>query len=128
MSCCRWSTDDFHCNIYAYPSSEGVVIHVAVRRTHFTAPLPDPVPLTPATAFEWAERHTRVAQMLQHAEREWIDLPHAGRTINEPGQAHPARQLRRLANLGFRAPQRVSRRSKKKRASGPAKPAPMERT
>ncbi|MGC0251229.1 hypothetical protein [Pseudactinotalea sp. Z1748] len=105
MSYCRWSTDDFHCDIYAYPSREGITIHVAARRAHFTAPLPDPVPLTPATAFEWAERNATVSAMLHEAEREWIDLPHAGRTITEPGPAQAAQRLRELADLGYRVPQ-----------------------
>lgn len=29
MSYCRWSTDDFTCDLYCYESSEGYVTHVA---------------------------------------------------------------------------------------------------
>lgn len=107
MSYCRWSTDDFHCDIYAYPSVDGIVIHVAARRARFTSPLPPPVRLSAATAFEWAARNAKVSAMLKDAEREWIDLPHAGSTFIEPGAAQAANRLRELAGLGFRVPQRV---------------------
>lgn len=65
------------------------------------------MPLTQATAFEWGPRNATVSQMLQHAEREWIELPHAGRTIIEPGPAQAAMRLRELDDLGFRVPARA---------------------
>lgn len=107
MSYCRWSTDDFQCDIYAYASGEGVVIHVAARRAHFTEPLPEPIPLTPERTLEWAERHAKVSTMLQHAEGEWIDLPNAGHTFIESSPAEAAARLRELARIGFRVPARV---------------------
>lgn len=32
MSYCRWSSDDFDCDLYAYEAQDGYTIHVASRR------------------------------------------------------------------------------------------------
>lgn len=32
MSYCRWSSDDFQCDVYCYEADEGFIIHVAVSR------------------------------------------------------------------------------------------------
>src|SRR5687767_6611694 len=44
MSYCRWSTDDFQCDLYCYEDvSGGFTTHVAGRRKIWDAPLPTQV-------------------------------------------------------------------------------------
>lgn len=43
MSYCRWSTDDFQCDLYCYESSEGWMTHVAGNRVHWKVDLPPDV-------------------------------------------------------------------------------------
>lgn len=45
MSYCRWSTDDFLCDLYIYEHYEGFwAIHVASIRRVYHKPLPPPDP------------------------------------------------------------------------------------
>ena len=38
MSYCRWSSDDFRCDLYIYESAAGFVIHVAANRVEWDPP------------------------------------------------------------------------------------------
>lgn len=45
MSYCRWSTDDFQCDLYCYQSTDGVETHIAGNRLHWKIELPPQVDL-----------------------------------------------------------------------------------
>lgn len=55
MSYCRWSSDDYQCDIYAYEAEDGFVVHVASSRKRFIEPLPEPI--SPSQDFDgWFAR------------------------------------------------------------------------
>lgn len=105
MSYCRWSTDDFQCDIYCYEScSGGWDIHVAKVR-HRLKNLPPPVPFDPDNLKAWFERHEKVMKRVSRARRYSIGLPHDGESFNEPTALDAANRLIALKGDGYNVPQ-----------------------
>ncbi|MEJ7648634.1 MAG: hypothetical protein WKF57_06205 [Nakamurella sp.] len=108
MSLCRWSTDDYHCDVYIYDSDDGVTIHVAGSRYIFTEPFPPEVPLSRAISAQlmeaWMARQVVISRMIDEMTTEPIGLPHDGVTLiaETPGEA--AQVLRDLVTEGYRVP------------------------
>ncbi|NII53536.1 hypothetical protein [Luteibacter sp. SG786] len=108
MSYCRWSTDDFQCDLYVYESVGGFwSTNVAGNRIVYKEPLPAPVPYTAERFREWLERDERVFQMIDEADRIDIDLPHAGESFEDPTPGACADRLEYLKGLGYRFPDDV---------------------
>lgn len=108
MSYCRWSTDDFQCDLYIYQdTSGGYTTHVAGNRIVLPEDLPPQVDLTPETADAWFERHRKVMDMLDNIEREPIDLLYAGESFNDPDIETLIGRLLHLKALGYRFPDSV---------------------
>jgi hypothetical protein len=111
MSYCRWSSDDFQCDLYIYEDvNGGFTTHVAGNRVIYKVDLPDPVALTQETASQWAERHYEIMQILddgEKIERVPIDLPHAGETFNDETAGECADRVESLIALGYRVPDYV---------------------
>lgn len=105
MSYCRFSTDDFTCDVYCYESCfGGWDIHVAALR-HRLKNLPPPVPFDIKNLDPWFERHKKVLEMVRHAKRYPIGLPHDGESFNEPTAAAAAQRLIELKHVGYNVPQ-----------------------
>lgn len=108
MSYCRWSTDDFQCDLYIYEDVYGGwTIHVAGNRVVYTEPLPEPIELTDSNFDDWWARRKIVDEMVSRAEREPIGLPHDGARFNEPTAADAADRVRELRALGYKCPDDV---------------------
>lgn len=107
MSYCRWSTDDFQCDVYVYADiAGGYTTHVAGNRVVYQEPLPPHVSYL--TDLEgWLERHRKVMEMIENSPREEITLPHAGETFNDPTPQACANRLQELKSLGYVVPQCV---------------------
>lgn len=106
MSYCRWSDDDYQCDVYVYDDvMGGITTHVAGRRYVFAEALPPPLELTPDNIPEWMERHEKIMQMTSAAVLEPIDLEGAGASFNHDTGVEAAAQLEELKELGFRVPQ-----------------------
>ena len=107
MSYCRWSSDDYQCDLYVYESSDGFVIHVASNRPVYDEPLPPPAPAPNVDFDAWYARQQKVSEMVERARREPIGLPHDGETfvLDEPGEA--ADKLVEIKTAGYRFPDRV---------------------
>lgn len=65
MSYCRWSSDDFGCDVYAYESAEGFTVHVAEARYVGDIPKVSPMPFNQGDELwtEWFvayEKQTKV--------------------------------------------------------------------
>jgi len=107
MSYCRFSSNNFRSDVYAYESCMGgYTVHVASNRFVGTIPqvppLPDP---TDKAAFDrWMAAHRAQLAWLETAEREAIKLPHAGETFNEPDLDALLARLQSLAAAGFCVP------------------------
>ena len=108
MSYCRWSSDDFACDLYCYESDYGYVTHVASSRV--VGPVP---PLPSAQEFIHGDADTIAAAFkAQHdylgiAGREDIGLPHDGETFVDDALDEFEARLRELRSLGYRFPDYV---------------------
>jgi hypothetical protein len=109
MSYCRWSSDDFRCDVYVYESAHGWVTHVAGRR-HTIPAEAFPPPLSewvggPEWVSQWAERHARVMDLVKDAPRQNIGLPHDGESYTDPTPGECAGRLESLMAIGYNVPQ-----------------------
>lgn len=106
MSYCRWSCEDYQCDVYIYDDVHGgITTHVASRRYVFKDPLPPPLELTADNIAEWMERHEKVMRMVEVAELVPIDLEHAGQSFNHETGVEVAALMEELVELGYRVPQ-----------------------
>jgi hypothetical protein len=107
MSYCRWSSDDFQCDIYCYEScSGGWDIHVAANRTILKeGDLPPYVPFSQENIDAWIARQMRVMEWVDTAERREIGLPHDGQSFNEQSAGDAANRLIMLRAVGYNVPQ-----------------------
>lgn len=110
MSYCRWSSDDFRCDVYVYADARGGwTTHVAARRHVLDEPLPAPVDLprefTPAEFDAWYARERAVHAIVDRAELVAIGLPHDGDTFNDPTPGTCADRLDGLRRVGYVVPQ-----------------------
>ena len=104
MSFCRWSSDDFQCDIYAYESVHGgYCVHVASNRPIFTQPLPPPVNELDARA--WIERHEKVSQMMRSAEHKEIGLTRDGTNHSLDTAQEAVDLLESLKAEGYNVPE-----------------------
>lgn len=106
MSYCRWSSDDFQCDVYVYEHVHGgFVTHVAGNRRTPSEPFPPQVSITDIDAY--IARRKIVDAMLEATERKPIGLPHDGESFNDDTASECADRLERLRALGYNVPQRA---------------------
>jgi len=107
MSYCRWSSDDFQCDVYVYEDCRGgFTTHVAGVRYVFAEPLLAPVDYR-ADWDGWWARDRRVSEMVKDAGRQHIGLPHDGKSFNDDTAALCADRLEALRGMGYNVPQRA---------------------
>jgi len=112
VSYCRWSSDDFQCDLYVYEDVRGgVTIHVARSRYVFTKPLPPPIdpPAENRTGAQLAiwikatiERHVIVTAMLRQARLEPLGLPNDGESFHGLSYRDAADKVRDLIQMGYK--------------------------
>lgn len=108
MSYCRWSSDDFQCDVYVYEDvGGGWTTHVAARRYVFDKPLPEQVSVNPDNFKEWYARQQAVSAMLKRETMAMIGLPHDGASFNDGTPGECADRLESLRAMGYRVPQDV---------------------
>lgn len=111
MSYCRWSTNDFQCDVYVYGDVRGGwTTHVATARYAYKEPLPPVVEFDPADDTSWEARLTRhktVQRIADEADRVAIGLPHDGETFSDDSPRECAERLEALFKLGYLVPQDV---------------------
>jgi len=108
MSYCRFSSDDFQCDVYVYESClGGWEIHVAGSRYVFQEPLPPVIACTDENAEAFMARIRKVSDMVDQAGQEDIGLPCDGESFNERSPAECANRLIYLRELGYRVPQQA---------------------
>ena len=107
MSYCRFSSFDFRCDVYCYESAIGYQTQVAANRVVFAEPLPEPVPYDPDKpdwADRWVRRSQKVFDMVLHATRVDIGLPHDGQSFLDSTPGDCADRLESLKKLGYIVP------------------------
>ena len=106
MSYCRWSSEDFQCDVYVYEDcSGGFTVHVADNKPVFKEPLPKEIPFDTEHQKEWFDRHKKVMSMVSGSKRKKIGLPHDGKTYNYDTAEEMAEFLRELKVLGYYVPE-----------------------
>ena len=79
MSYCRWSSDNFKCDIYAYEHCDGYyAVHVASNKP--VGDIPELLEWDSENSEAWFKRHKEQMDFLDDAEREPIGLPFDGET------------------------------------------------
>ena len=104
MSYCRWSTDDFQCDLYVYADvNGGYTTHIAKYRYKFKEPLPEIIPFSAEHIPAFVAREAEIMRMIDTAEMELITLPQAGESFNLDKEQTIAK-LEELQKLGYRFP------------------------
>lgn len=105
MSYCRWSSDDYQCDVYCYESDAGYVIHVAKYRYTFTGPLPPPLVSDSALVVpEVRFARDEAVRALLSDEKSPIGLAHDGETFVEQSALEAHGRLLVLREAGYRVP------------------------
>ncbi len=103
MSYCRWSSDDFQCDVYCYESSSGYVTHVAGNKPVFKTELPPRVSVDKNTG-AWLARHEKISKMLEEAEAVPIGLPYDGKYFCDRDIDDFLNTLLMLKKAGYNVP------------------------
>lgn len=108
MSYCRWSSDNWRCDLYCYEGC-GYVIHVAGRRR--AGEIPDDrwadFVQGKITAEEYVELHRLQMEALERCKLVDIDLPHAGETFYADDLETFRDKLLELRQIGYNFPDYV---------------------
>ena len=116
MSYCRWSTNDFQCDLYCYEDvGGGWTTHVACKRLLLPDNVPPPVAPpkddSPAEherwANEWLARHAAMRPIIDAAKRVPIGLPYDGESFNDPDLKSFLDRLLHLREVGYVFPDYV---------------------
>lgn len=106
MSYCRWSTNDFQCDLYIFDVGYGISINIAGNRVKFSEPLPEKVAFDIENLGPYTDRDREVSRIVQNSERENINLPYAGEAfVLSPEET--INFLHELRELGYRFPDYV---------------------
>lgn len=108
MSYCRWSSDNFQCDIYAYESDNGYEIHVAGYKTVGVPPEVDFSLIYPTQTEESIAEYVRQSQAnskwLGECERVPIGLPYDGASFTLDTLDEFYDKLIELREIGYRFP------------------------
>ncbi len=102
MSYCRFSCDDYQCDVYVYEDvNGGYTTHVAKSRIVFNEPLPEKA----SGVEDWIDRSLKVMKIVERSQRMIIGLPYDGRTFNDEDAEECAYRLISLKDAGYNVPQ-----------------------
>jgi hypothetical protein len=99
MSYCRWSSNDFCCDLYVYEGDDGIVIHVASRRI-----LGDVPKLDWASAETLYSTYKKQDEFMQTAQREDIGLSQDGESFYGLSHVAAISLLEMLRDEGYKFP------------------------
>ena len=104
MSFCRFSSDNWKCDVYCYESvAGGFVTHVAGNRVVGDIPqCPRP---TKENMEEYMTAHRLQMDFLDTCQRAPIELPHAGESFSDDDAGACADRLESLRAMGYHVPQ-----------------------
>lgn len=104
MSYCRFSSDNFSCDVYVYEHvDDGFVTHVAGNR--IVGDVPKVPRVTKDNHDEVIVAHRAQSDFLSTAEHAPIGLPHDGGSFSDDTPGECADRLERLRALGYVVPQ-----------------------
>lgn len=104
MSYCRFSSDDFQCDVYTFADCDGgFTTHIAAKKHIFKEPLPKEVPIERTKAY--FNRYVKVMKIIDEAELVPIGLKYDGATLHDDTADECSETLKMLRDLGYRVPQ-----------------------
>lgn len=103
MSYCRWSSDDFSCDIYCYESEVGYMVHVASQRV--VGDVPKLTSWSHENTDEYFQNYYKQMEFMETAEYGPINLPCDGETFCFDTAADCAFKLIELKDMGYNVPQ-----------------------
>lgn len=104
MAYCRWSSQDFACDLYAYESDAGYTIHVASYRVVGDVP---PLSWEFEDRDAWFDAYRAQHEFLAEAAHEPIGLPYDGDTFVFDTLEEFGACFRMLREAGYRFPDAV---------------------
>lgn len=108
MSYCRWSSDNWRCDLYCYEDvSGGITTHIAENRIVGDIPKAPLSLIMEGKNEEFLEAHRKQMAFLETAKRESIGLPYDGETFNDPDYASFFTRLIELREVGYNFPDYV---------------------
>lgn len=111
MSYCRWSSDNWKCDLYCYADvAGGYTTRVAGRR--HKGDIPKLPPLGSIGNEEWHLIYTKQMEYLDKTEMEDIGLEYDGEYFNDPDLESFLERLLHLREVGYNVPDYVIERVK----------------
>lgn len=108
MSYCRFSTNDFQCDVYVYGDTMGGwTTHVAGSRYVFNEPLPPHIENIRDNIEAFVKREQEVMRIVEKASFERIDLPLAGESFFNLDRDSTVAKLCELRDLGYKFPYEI---------------------
>lgn len=105
MSYCRWSSDGWRSDVYAYEAGNGWITHVAGNRIKNIEDMP-PITVGMGAITEWIEQDRAQKEWLEaHAVNVAIGLPHDGESFEDATAGGCADRLEALRGIGYHVPQ-----------------------
>ena len=106
MSYCRWSSDNFKCDIYAYEDVKGgYTIHVASNK--IVTKLPKRPKILDCSAEEYMRREKKFQKAFDKAKHESIGLKYDGESFWCRTLSAFSNKMIELRNEGYRIPDHV---------------------
>lgn len=106
MSFCRWSSDNWRCDLYCYEDVAGsFTTHVAGNRV--VGEIPKEPSMTLPLSPTFMAEHRAVMDFLDTAERAPIGLPYDGETFRDPDLSSFLDRLLELRAAGYHFPDYV---------------------
>lgn len=108
MSYCRWSSDNWRCDLYCYEHVDGGwTTHVAARKRVGLDALPNVPDVGTVDPQTWIAAYQAQMAALEKLEFADITLPHAGETFSDPTLEDFKARLLMLKELGYSFPDYV---------------------
>lgn len=105
MSYCRWSSDNFKCDVYAYGSDAGFQIHVAGLRV--LGEIPPLGNILELSTEEFLDTYKLHHAFLETAERKPIGLEYDGQSFTCGTLVEFFEKMQELRRLGYKIPEYV---------------------
>jgi len=106
MSYCRWSSDNWKCDLYCYAdTSGGYTTHVAARKR--IGPIPEMPDILKVSADDWLKGYRAQAQALDESKLKPIGLSEDGKIFNDPDLESFLERVKWLKGLGYNVPDYV---------------------
>lgn len=99
MAYCRWSSNDFRCDIYCFESDEGYITHVGMFR--YVGDIPK---IDMSDQDRFLESYRAQQKFIDDAKLEPIDLPYDGMSYADDTPGECAERLKFLRGAGYIVP------------------------